>query len=250
MSENTEAEGTGRRAAVAIDVAAPPDAVWSAVRDPTEVHRWFGWDYDGLDEEIQRIFVTDAVEGTDGDSRTLSWADGDVIAVAPGEAGAHLTISRRGDGGSDGRDAAPDLIDEGWIQFAQQLRYVLERPAEGRRRTVSVIDIDAGPVGAGPVYRLGVAASDGVPIGGHWEVSRDFGNGHDAVGGTIWYRSSYQAGYTVADPAGEALLVVQRVPAQSRPPHGRVSLVMSTYGLDDDAFTQVQRRWTAWWSGA
>jgi len=250
MSENTEDEGTGRREVVSIDVAGPADVAWLALRDLTEVHRWFGWDYDGLEAEIRQIFVEEAVEGAHDDSRTLSWPDGDVISVALGDGGTHLTISRRGHAGAGGHDGGPDEIDEGWMQFAQQLRFALERHSEGRRRTVSAIDLDAGPVGVGPVYRLGVAASDGVPIGGHWEVSRNIGDGHDAVGGTIWYRSDYQAGYVVTDPAGDALLVVQRVPAQSRPPHGRVSLVLSTYGLDDDAFEAVERRWTAWWSGA
>ena len=64
---------------------------------------------------------------------------------------------------------------------------------------------------AGSVYRLGVAAADGVPVGGSWEVARTSGDEpHTVVG---------------------------------------VGLVMSTFGLDDDAFAEVERRWTAWWSG-
>lgn len=241
-------QAVGRRDVVSIEVAAPPGTVWWALRDDAELHRWFGWDYDGLDAEITLIFQTEAIEGADGDIRTLTWTDGDVIAVAPHGGGTLLTISRRG--ADRPESAGPDAIDEGWIQFAQQLRFLLEKHPDGVRRTVSAIDLDGGPVGVGPVYRLGVAASDGVPVGGHWEVSRDVGSsGPDKVGGTIWYRTHFQAGYTVEDPAGEALLVVQRVPVAQRPPHGRVTLVMSTYGLDEETFGAVQSRWTSWWSG-
>ncbi|QTE29332.1 SRPBCC family protein [Pengzhenrongella sicca] len=251
QSENaTEPAGAGaaRREVVAIEVSAPPGEVWGALRDLSQLHQWFGWDYDGLDAEIELIFATEAVEGADGEVRTVAWPDGDAIAVAPSEGGTRLTISRTAPGSSP--ESGPDEIDEGWIQFAHQLRFMLERSPEGPRRTVSAIDLDGGPVGAGPVYRLGVAASDGVPVGGRWEVTRTIGTARDQVGGRIWYRTKFQAGYTVEDPAGEALLVVQRVPVTQRPPHGRVSLVMSTFGLDDETFAAVQRRWTTWWSGA
>lgn len=243
-------KSAGRREVVAVDVASPPDVVWSALRDPAQIGRWFGWDYDGLDAEIQQIFVEEAVEASRGDVRTLSWPDGDAIAVAPAGGGTHLAISRRARPGEDARAGGPDEIDDGWTQFAHQLRYALDRHPQGRRRTVAAIDLDAGPVGAGPVYRLGVAAADGVPVGGTWEVARTIGDQPETVvGGTIWYRSERQAGYAVDDPAGDALLVVQTTPVETHPPHGRVSLVMSTYGLDDDAFAEVERRWTAWWSG-
>ncbi|NMR20074.1 hypothetical protein [Cellulomonas fimi] len=264
MSESTERERPADREVVALDIAAPPDVVWLSLRDPTELTRWFGWDYDGLADEIQQIFFDSVVEGEHGDVRTLAWPDGDAIAVAPFQGGTFLTITRRTRGATaDGAASAPtaaaggapagsavgtfDEIDEGWNQFAQQLRYVVERNPQGRRRTVSAIDLDAGPRGAGPVYRLGVSLTDDVPIGGEWEFRRTIEGEEYVEGGTVWYRSEHQRGFVVTSPAREGLLVVQTTPVAVRPPHGRVSLVLSTYGLDDDEFARVERRWRRWW---
>ena len=33
----------------------PVDAVWLAFRDPALIRRWYGWEFDGLDEEIRTI---------------------------------------------------------------------------------------------------------------------------------------------------------------------------------------------------
>ena len=33
-----------------ITLPAPMDTVWTAFRDPAAIRRWFGWDYDGLDD--------------------------------------------------------------------------------------------------------------------------------------------------------------------------------------------------------
>jgi uncharacterized protein YndB with AHSA1/START domain len=44
------------RVIVEVMVAAPIDVVWRALRDPAEIRRWFGWDYPGLDEEVDFIF--------------------------------------------------------------------------------------------------------------------------------------------------------------------------------------------------
>jgi hypothetical protein len=284
MSDSPEREGPADREVVALDIAAPPDVVWLALRDPSEIPRWFGWDYEGLAAEIQQIFFDGVVEGGLDDVRTLAWPDGDAIAVAPFQGGTFLTITRRtrrgergGDGAERGSDGASgsagsgasvgaagaaastvpagtggastpfDEIDEGWTQFAQQLRYVVERNPQGRRRTVSAIDLDAGPVGAGPVFRLGVSVTDEVPIGGEWEFRRTIDGEEYVEGGTVWYRTEHQRGFVVTSPVREGLFVVQTTPVSVRPPHGRVSLVLSTYGLDDEEFTRVERRWRRWW---
>ena len=46
-----------RREVVAVDVHAPVATVWEHLRDPRLVRRWFGWDHDALDAEIQEIFA-------------------------------------------------------------------------------------------------------------------------------------------------------------------------------------------------
>lgn len=44
------------RVLVEILVAAPIDVVWRALREPSEIRRWFGWDYPGLADEVETIF--------------------------------------------------------------------------------------------------------------------------------------------------------------------------------------------------
>lgn len=48
------------RQIVSLDIAADAVTVWEHLREPAKVRRWFGWDYDGLDAEIQQIFVAGA----------------------------------------------------------------------------------------------------------------------------------------------------------------------------------------------
>ena len=41
---------------VEVTVDAPRDVVWRELTEPERVRHWFGWEYDGLDEEIKVIF--------------------------------------------------------------------------------------------------------------------------------------------------------------------------------------------------
>ena len=45
---------------VEVIVDAPRDAVWRALTEPEQIRHWFGWDYDGLEDEIRVIFVEHA----------------------------------------------------------------------------------------------------------------------------------------------------------------------------------------------
>ena len=45
---------------VEVVVDAPRDVVWRELTEPERIRHWFGWDSDGLDEEIQFIFVEHA----------------------------------------------------------------------------------------------------------------------------------------------------------------------------------------------
>ena len=42
---------------VEVSVDAPRDVVWRTLTEPEQIRHWFGWDYDGLDDEIELIFV-------------------------------------------------------------------------------------------------------------------------------------------------------------------------------------------------
>ena len=65
-------------------IAAPADAVWRALREPAEIRRWFGWDYDGLDAEIEFIFEreSDRLRGRPHARRRRGRAGSPLEAVA------------------------------------------------------------------------------------------------------------------------------------------------------------------------
>jgi uncharacterized protein YndB with AHSA1/START domain len=105
---------TPGRVLVDIPIAAPPETVWRALRDPAEIRRWHGWEYDGIAAEIDEIYVRGAIVVTEG--RDLVLGD-TTVSVGPGT---RLVVKR--DGGEPG-----DVIDEGWIAFFHQLRFALER---------------------------------------------------------------------------------------------------------------------------
>ena len=110
-------------------IAAPADAVWRALREPSEIRRWFGWDYDRLDEEIQFIFLGEAK--ADDAERVLDMGVGGVIALEDRGDATAVRVTRAGDEGYDD-------VNEGWITFVQQLRFYLERHPGQDRRTVHV----------------------------------------------------------------------------------------------------------------
>ena len=107
---------------IALTLAATLDEAWRHLREPDLIRRWFGWDYDGLDEEIALIFFQEAVAG----EHEIRWADGDRIALSPQGDRTVMRIDREGGG-------EYDPIAEGWISFAHQLRFALEHhPGEPR----------------------------------------------------------------------------------------------------------------------
>jgi uncharacterized protein YndB with AHSA1/START domain len=114
---------------VEVVIAAPVDTVWRALRDPAEIRNWFGWEYDGLEEEIRYIFVEHST--ADDDAHVLDGGPGGTIALEPQGEQTVLRVTRASPGGYD-------EVDEGWITFIQQLRFYLERHPGRRRRTVHV----------------------------------------------------------------------------------------------------------------
>jgi hypothetical protein len=118
---------------VELTIAASHDVVWRALTVPEEIREWFGWDYDQIEPEIQYIFVDHATAEPpdrivfDDGSHVEVVADGPrtiVRAVMPGPLDA------------TGWDDVYDGIEEGWRQFFEQLRYLLEAAPKGKRRTV------------------------------------------------------------------------------------------------------------------
>jgi len=265
------------RLVVSFDIAADADEVWAHLREPDKIRRWFGWDHADLEAEIDRIMVLgpsvaetsladDPATVTLSDQvRSLTWKNGDVLAISRAEAdptavrharhshvaprGAertHLVVTRRGHARVGPYDGVHDEIDEQWIAFAQQLRFALEVHPGEDRRTIRAGNLDAGEFDDPLLDRMGLHGLRGIPVGGHVEVLRPDGS---LLGGTIWHKSVHQVGILTHGPT-EALLIVHSTPAASHPPHGLVSALLSTYGVSDERFADIQRRWSGWWGGA
>jgi uncharacterized protein YndB with AHSA1/START domain len=115
---------------VEVGVAAPADTVWRALREPTEIRRWFGWDYDGLEDEIRFIFAEAST--ADDEAMVLDGGPGGTIAL---EAQGERTVVRVTRPVPEGDY---DEVNEGWLTFVQQLRFYLERHPGRDRRTVHV----------------------------------------------------------------------------------------------------------------
>jgi hypothetical protein len=202
---------------VEVAVAADRETVWSALTEPGLIRQWFGWEDDGLDEEIRHIFVAHAEPYPP-----------DRIAL---EAGQELQVEADGErtlvravmpGALDGEQAdGYDSLEEGWRTFFAQLRYLLERRPAGERRTVRLVAVATGKQllavldQAGPTQR--------------------------------WHDSRYQR--IVVDAEGRLLAAAAETPLDAEPA-GPVSLVVSAYGLDDAGLAELRAEWTRRWADA
>ena len=223
---------------IEVTLPAPADEVWRALRDPATIRRWFGWDYDGIDDEIRQIFV-DGPVASDAD-RTLTWPGGDRFAVEPRGTGSVLRVTRAAPAGGAGWDAVYDDVAEGWITFVQQLRFLMTRHPGDERRTVF---LSGRPAEAGSplaLATLGLGAVADRPAGDRYDVTLATG---ERLAGEVWFRSPFQLGLTV-DGYGDGLVVVAERPFA---PEGAM-LVVTTYGLGADAVAAVDDRWRRWWA--
>jgi len=226
---------TDETSRIEVTVAAPVEAVWDALRDKDKIRHWHGWEYDGLDAEIDLIFFTGFTE--DRESRTLGLHGGDRFMVEPVEGGSTITLTRAPHGDDPEWDAYYDDITEGWITFIQQLRFALERhPAEARR---TLFYSGAGDRSTSPAEQLVITGA----VGSQYEV--------DLVGakatGKVWFRSDHQLGLTV-DQWGDGLLVLSHFGTSEKKPTGAAMAVLTLYGVDDAALGSIDKRWSDWWS--
>lgn len=119
---------------VEVAIAAPVETVWRALRDPAEIRRWFGWQYEGLDEEIQYIFVDHSTAADE--AHVLDGGPGGTIALEAQGDRTVVRVTRPAPAGS--WDDIYDEVNEGWLTFVQQLRFYLERHPGQERRTLHV----------------------------------------------------------------------------------------------------------------
>ena len=165
---------------VEVTVDAPRDVVWRELTEPERIRHWFGWEYDGLDEEIRFIFVEHA-QPKPPDRIELS-ADGAIELVEAGAGKTLIRVTKPGDlDALEWKDVYGD-IEEGWITFFNQLRHRLAVAPDAPRRTI---------------LRTGPALLVDLP-------------------GTPWHSSPFQRGFVDGDelavlgvkPSGDGMLVV------------------------------------------
>jgi hypothetical protein len=203
-------EPTLKPYAVELSIRAGRDEVWGAVTQPPVLHQWFGWDYEGIEAEIQHIFVDEATLRA---PEQMSWADGSYLEVRGDDDTSTVRAVREGPAQTDPDEY--DAIEEGWKSFLVQLRFLIEEKPAGRRRTLYL----TGETTGRQVLEL---------IDGEWS----------RVGSRVAW---------VVGPDGHLVVASANLPLDN-PDAGGMQVVVSTYGLDDEAFTAVREEWTKRWA--
>jgi uncharacterized protein YndB with AHSA1/START domain len=218
---------------IEVTVAAPAETVWHALRDKETVRNWHGWDYDGLDDEVELIYFTEVEE--DAGARTLDVQGGDLIRLAESGDNTQVTLTRAPRGSNPEWDAYYAEITEGWITFLHQLKFAIERQPGAARRTLYF----AGSNESGRDVVAELELPDGPTI--------DTALVGEHVKGEVWFRSEHQLGITV-DAWGDGLLVVSSTGPTADKPDGAATAILSTYDLDDDRLEELRARWAPWWA--
>ncbi len=234
-----------RRRIQTLDLAADSDTAWAHLRRPELIRRWYSYDHDGLDAEIDRVFGSTARTLADGLRRELEWPDGTAVRLSPTGDSHRTTIAveRPSHDGMSHFDGVRDPVDERWVADLHQLEFALAVHQGEERRTWSAIGLDAGTRRNRLLDRVGLHGARGLPVHGHLEAVLPDGL---HVGGRLVYRTDLQFGLRLHG-ASEAFLVVLDHPSVAHETNDRVDVVLSTYGLDDDQLATVSARWDAWW---
>jgi uncharacterized protein YndB with AHSA1/START domain len=215
---------------IEVTIAAPIDTVWAALRDKNTIRHWHGWDFEGLDEEIDLIYFSHLTE--DAEARTLSVQEGDLIRLEPDGDGTRVTLTRAPRGVNPEWDAYYDDITEGWATFLNQLRFAVERKPGVPRRTVFLNSHNKS--GRDLAQDLGLDG-DIADLAG------------EKANTELWYRAEHQLG-VVVDTWGDGLLVVASCAPTEAKPDGVAMAILSTYGLTDDQLADLTKRWRTWWT--
>ncbi|GII89332.1 hypothetical protein Ssi03_73220 [Sphaerisporangium siamense] len=224
---------------VEVTVAAPVEDVWAALRDPGLLRRWHGWHYDGLDDEIRQIYLTDVTE--DAGARVLRLGDGDRFSLHGTEGGTVVRLTRGPIGANPDWDAYYDDITQGWRVFLWQLRFAVERHGLAPRRTLHLegsLDVPGSPAEA-----LGLGEAAALPPGSPYKAESAAGG---TLSGEVWASGPDGLLITV-DRFGDGLAVLAPQPRTAYRPDGGTLVVLTAYDMDDAAFAAVEERWTSWW---
>jgi hypothetical protein len=235
------------RVLVEVLVAAPIDTVFKALRERDEIRRWFGWEYAGFEDELTWIVSTgqEVVETEQGRVIKIpSMNDRFVLHALDADRTVLRVIRSAPAAGPDGKgwEGIYDDTIEGWTEFFQMLRLMLERHPGEDRRTLYFSGRSRTADTPQPPEAAGLDAIASVPVGGRYSLTLATG---EAISGDVWHRARNQVGLTV-DSYGNGLLVLVRRPTTAKSPHGGGHVLISTYGLGDAALADVRAKWTAW----
>lgn len=120
---------------VEVAIEAPALRVWRALRDPLELRRWHGWEYDQIEDEIRQIYVEDVTVSEQ--AMTLDTHGAGRFELEPRDEDATVVrVVRAAPEGAESWDGVYDEINEGWRSFVEQLRFYLQRHPGEERRTL------------------------------------------------------------------------------------------------------------------
>jgi uncharacterized protein YndB with AHSA1/START domain len=234
------------RTLVDIAVAASPAEVWRAVRDPALISNWFGWDADSLKEEIDFIFAKGVVKEETG--RLLEFGEwegaADRFEIADAGEGARLRVIRRQASFPRDFETAYDEVVEGWIQFVEQLRFLLERNPGGTRRTLRLSGT-ADEKHRLPSNALGIDGLRDAARGSRYVAELPVG---ERIEGTIWHEGRHQLGLTV-EGWNDALLIVVDRPKSEAAPYGGGAMTLTSFGMEPAVFAAIEGELRLWWNG-
>ena len=193
------------REVISIDLPVPFDTAWVHLRRPELIRRWYGWDEPDLDEEIERVFLREAVVHRPESGMAMGWLrwhNRDTIEVRGAwttKPRTTLVVRRLDHDLLASYDGVRDDADERWITWVQQLRFALAHHLGEDRTAFAMHGLD----GDRPdrlLYRAGLHGARGVPLGGAVEIHRPDGS---LLGGTLEYstRSGTVKRTRVEDPA-------------------------------------------------
>lgn len=223
---------------LSVHIYADAAQVWVMLREPSKVAEWHGWEYEGLRDEINQIYFTNATE--DEHHCILTVNGGDRFVLEPVGDGTRVRLERAPRSG-DEPEAQYEEITEGWIAFLQQLRFALERHPKASRHTMF---FSGAPQHSRPVAeQLGLS---GLPEPGeHYSVQAATG---EELAGKVWFRTQRQLGLTVEHYAdhGRGLLIVADTPPGEDRPDGGVMVIASTYDLGARDLQTIRSRWDSW----
>jgi uncharacterized protein YndB with AHSA1/START domain len=206
-------EMTDRPFRVEVEVGAPRDAVWRALTEAPEVRRWFGWEYEGLADEVDFIFVQAA---TPKPPDRIEFADGGPGQVIELDERSPLTLVRVLKEGEPPADDVYDAEIEGWWCFLHQLAHYLERHDGQERRTV----------------HLSGRASQSALLA---DLERHAGE-------PVARPSRHVA---VAHTRDGSLAVMESAAALDAAEPSDTKLTVTAYELDDEGFGELRESWEA-----